>query len=234
MEISDAMLVSALIKVKNYDVYSIPDDSEINHTFSADFDRKMNELISSFDKKEKRASFFRNTSTKAAVIILSLCVGVFSLIMIHPQARADFRNAVMEFYENHVKFFFISGDENSKDFSNYENINADYIPQGFTLKEKYNEYEAVGYRYENEEENLAYDIYISLNDGLAIHTDKDKNNIEEIILSGREAYLITGENDQRPYSTLIITGNKITVTVYGQLDREEIIKVGQSLQEKEE
>lgn len=232
MEISDAMLASALIKVKNYDISSIPDDSEIDHTFSADFEKKMNKLISSFDKNKFNVSILRNTLTKAAVIILTLCIGAFSLIMISPQARADFKNAIMEFYETHIKFYFISSDETSIDFSNYESITAEYIPQGFVMKEKYNEYEAVGYRYEKAEENLAYDIYVSLNDGLAVHTDKDKNNVEEILISGRDAYLISGENEGKSYSTLIITGNKITVTIYGQLDRAEIIKVGESLKEE--
>lgn len=232
MELSDAMLASALIKVKNYDVSSIPDNNEIDHTFSADFEKRMNKLISSFDKKEKNISFFRNALTKAAVIILTLCIGAFSLVMISPQARADFKNAVMEFYETHIKFYFVSADETSADLSNYENVSAGYIPQGFTLKEKYDEYEAVGYRYENEADSLSYDIYVSLNDGLAVHTDKDKNNVEEILISGRDAYLIAGENDGKPYSTLIITGNKITVTIYGQLTREEIIKVGESLKEE--
>ncbi len=232
MEISDAMLASALIKVKNYDISSIPDDSEIDHTFSADFEKKINKIISSFDKNKFNVSVLRNTLTKAAVIILTLCIGAFSLIMISPQARADFKNAIMEFYETYIKFYFVTSDETSGDFVNYESITAEYIPQGFTLTETYNEYEAVGYRYANEQENLVYNIYISLNDGLAVHTDKDKNNVEEILISGRDAYLISGENVGKPYSTLIITGNKITVTVYGQLDRKEIIKVGESIKEE--
>lgn len=232
MEISDAMLASALIKVKNYDVSSIPPDSEIDYTFSKSFEKRMDKLISSFDKKETSISFLRNTLTKAAVIILTVCIAAFSLIMISPQARANFKNAVMEFYETHIKFYFVTADETSADFSNYENVSAGYIPQGFTLKEKYDEYEAVGYRYENEKDNLSYDIYVSLNDGLAVHTDKDKNNVENINVSGRDAYLIAGENEGKPYSTLIITGNKITVTVYGQLNREDIIKVGKSLKEE--
>ena len=232
MELSDAMLASALNKVKNYDVSSIPDNNEIDHTFSADFEKRMNKLISSFDKKEKNISFFRNALTKAAVIIITLCIGAFSLVMISPQARADFKNAVMEFYETHIKFYFITGDEVSGDFTNYENITAAYVPRDFTLKEKYEEYEAVGYRYGNETDSLVYDIYVSLNDGLAVHTDKNRNNVENIKVSGRDAYLIAGENEGKPYSTLIITGNKITVTVYGQLTREEIIKVGESLKEE--
>ena len=231
MEISDAMLASALVKVKSYDVYSIPESSEIDHVFSKDFERKMNKLIASFDKKERNISFFRNTITKAAVIILCVCIGTFSLIMISPEVRADFKNAVMEFYETHIKFHFITADETSADFSNYENIYADYTAQGFTLTKKYDEYEAIGYKYVNETENLTYDIYVSLNDGLAIHTDKDKNNIDELKISGRDAYLIAGENEGKPYSTLIITGNKITVTIYGHLEKEEIVKIGQSLKE---
>ncbi|MBQ7295781.1 MAG: DUF4367 domain-containing protein [Clostridia bacterium] len=230
MEISDAMLASALIRVKNHEISTIPNDSKIEHTFSADFERKMDKLISSFDKKKNNISFFRNTLSKAAIIILYICIGALSLIMASPQARADFKNAVMEFYETHIKFYFITNDETSIDFSNHERIIADHIPQGFTLKEKYDEYEAVGYRYENEKENLAYDIYVSLNDGLSVHTDK--NNVKNINILGRDAYLIAGKNEGKPYSTLIITGNKITVTIYGQLDREEIIKVGQSLKEE--
>lgn len=231
MEISDAMFTSALIRVKSLEISAIPDNSKINHTFSPDFENEMDKIIPSIGKSKINAKVFKNTFTKAAVIILTLCVGAFSLIMISPQARATFKNAVMEIYENHIKFYFVSGDETSADFSNYEKITAEYIPQGFTLIEKYNEYEAVGYRYESEE-NLAYDIYVSLNDGLSVHTDKDKNNVEEILISGRDAYLISGENEGKSYSTLIITGNKITVTIYGQLDRAEIIKVGESLKEE--
>lgn len=232
MEISDAKLASALIRVKNYEITPIPDDKDIDHTFSKDFENKMDKLMTSFDKKEKNASFFKSALSKAAIIILSVCIGAFALVMTSPQARADFKNAIMEFYETHIKFYFVSGDETAIDFTGYNSVTADYTPQGFTLKEKYDEYEATGYRYENETENLVYDIYVSLNDGLAIHTDKDKNNVEEIIISGRDAYLISGENDGKAYSTLIITGNKITVTVYGNLTKDEIIKVGESLKEK--
>ena len=232
MKTSDAIVVAALIKVKNREISSLPDDSEINHSFSTDFEEKMNKLILSIDKNKLNVSVFRNTFVKAAVITLALCISVFSLVMTSPQARAAFTNAVTEFYENHIKFHFISGDVTSDDFIRYENVYAEYTPQGFILKEQYNEYEAVGCKYENAKENRTYDIYISLNDGLAVHTDDNPNNVEKISVAGKEAYLISDENEGIPYSTLIITGNKITVTVYGQLDKEEIIKVGESLKEK--
>lgn len=229
MDISDTVLASALTKVKTYEISALPACSEISHTFSADFERKMNILFDSFDKQEKRIRLFSSAHAKAAAILLIICISTFSLAMSHPKARADFKNAVTEFYETHIKFYFITNDETSDAFENYENIYAAYIPEGFALKEKYNEYDSVGYRYECKEKNLVYDVFISLNDGLSVQTDK--NNIEEIFISGREAYLISGEHGKTPYSTLIITGNKITVTIYGQLHKEEIIQVGESIQE---
>lgn len=229
MEINDAMLASALIKVKNCEISLIPMDSEIDHSFTEDFERKMEILISSFDKTKTGSTAFRKTLLKAAVIVLTLSLGAFSLIMISPQARATVKNAVTEFYESYIKFYFVSDDTDLNDFTDYEKIYADYTVNGFELKEKYEEFEAVGYRYENEEEKLTYDIYVSLNDGLSVHTDK--NNFEEITVSGRASYLISGEQDNKPYSTLIITGNKITVTIYGQIDKNEIIRIGESLKE---
>ena len=53
MEISDAMLASALVKVKEYEVSAIPDNSYINHTFSLEFETSMDNLISSLNNKEK-------------------------------------------------------------------------------------------------------------------------------------------------------------------------------------
>ena len=62
MEISDAKLASALIRVKNYEISAIPGDNEIGHTFTSDFERKMDTLISSFDKKKTNNR--RNTNQK--------------------------------------------------------------------------------------------------------------------------------------------------------------------------
>ncbi len=231
MEISDEKLASALIKVKDYDISFIPDNNEIEHIFSSDFENKMNMLILSIDRKEKSDLFIFSAIKRVAVIILILCISVFSFMMINPQARADLKNAVIEFYETHLKFYFITANEEADDFTSIAHISAGYIPQGFELKEKYEEFEAVGYNYENETENLSFDIYISHNNGLAIHTDNDKNNIEYIMISNREAYLISGKNEGKPYSTLIITGSKITITIFGQLKRQEIIKIGESINE---
>lgn len=222
------MIASALLKIKSREVSAVPDDSEIDHRFSADFERKMADVISSLGAEKKDKRRFKSTLAKAAVIILTVCIGAFSLAMAVPSARASFKNAVLEFYETYIKFHFVSSPETSADFLDYENVHAEYIPDGYTLKEKYDEYEAVGYKYENSEKGLTFDIYVSLNEGLSILTDRDKNKLREIELLGKKAYLISGENDEKPYSTLIIPGSRVTVTIYGQLTKDEAVAVGRS------
>lgn len=232
MKISDEILVSAFIAVKEWEISDIPDNNKIDYEFSSNFEANLDKIITSFndDNAKNKRSAFKLTLTKVAVMLLTLSICTFSLIMSNEKARADFKNAIMEFYSTYVKFYFITNDGTDNSFSNYENIYTEYIPQGFSLSETYFEYESVGYRFENKSENLSYDIYISLNHGLSIKTDK--NNLEKIKISEKDGYLVSGQINEKPYSTLIIPDNKITVTIYGQLDREEIINVGESLKEK--
>ncbi len=232
MEINDTVLAEALLKIKIAEIACIPDTDKINHCFSESFENRMNALIKSLNYKEGKYSKFTNPLTKAAVIFITVLISILSVIMLNPKVRAEFTNAIIEFYENHIKFSFISTETQQKDFVNYENIYPAYVPQGFKLKEKFYEYEAVGFRYENTEEDLNYDIFISLNDGLSVHTDLPEKDIEKTIIEGKNAYLILDSSDNQPYSTLIISGSRITVTIYGQLDRNEIINIGKAIREK--
>lgn len=233
MEASDTLIADALIKIKNYELSRIPDSDQIEHTFSDAFEQKMNDVVSSLGAQKKSVSFARKALTRAAVILLTVSLGLFSVMMVSSSVRADFKNAVMEFYETHIKFHFATTDRKADDFQTVEDVFAGYMPQGFVLKNTREEYEAVRYQYENATDSLTYDIYVSLNDGLSVITDKNRDNVEEIRINGRDCYLVSGENDGKPYSTCIITGSKITVTVYGQLTREEIIKVSESVEEKQ-
>lgn len=231
MKNDNGSVAAALIKIKACEAACIPDDSEIDHVFSDRFELGMDEIFSSLESGGINKRSGTRTFVKAASIIIAIALSVFSLMMINPSVRADFRNAVFEFYNNRIKFHFVSGAESEYDFKNIEKINVEYIPKGFALKKTDHEYEAVNYSYVNSEESLTFDVYISLNSGLSVQTGKGNSQPEKITIGGREAYLVCGENGGKPYSTCIITGNTVTVTIYGQLTRQEIIKVGKSLKE---
>lgn len=229
---NNLQLASALTRIKELEISSLPDDNEIDHIFSESFERETEKLFLYADSSEKGTAHTRNMLSKAAVIAAVILMGMLFTLAVNPRVRADFKNTVIEFYEAHMKFSFISSRKAPEDFSDIEKITAAYIPEGFTLKSTYDEYEAKGFRYENEEKNLSYDIYVSENDGLSVMTGKGEEKPEKITVSGREAYLICGKNSGKEYSTLIIPGGKITVTVFGQIDRKEILKIGRSIGEK--
>lgn len=231
MQNSDAAISCALIRLKDFEISEIPDDNEIDHVFSSEFENNMEKVFSSFDKKKTSSSAGKRIFSKVAVIMLTVCLGAVSLVMASPKARAAFQNTVMEFYETHIKFHFISEDPSSEDFNDIQKIYCDYIPKGFVLSETSKEYEAIRYKYKHNDGVAEYEIYVSSNDGLSILTDKDKENIENLTIGNKESYLISGINSNLPYSTLIITGGKITVTVYGQLTRDEVIEIGNSIKE---
>ncbi len=227
----DALLTASLRELKLEELKAIPDDSEINHTFSQNFQIKMESIFSSLGEKALPAKASAHTVLKkAAVFILCFLMTATGIIMFDDEARADFYNAVTFIYEEYIKFGFRKGELSSADFTDIENVELTYIPEGFALKETSGLYEAKEYAYSDTESTFY--VNVALNDGLSVITDKDKENIEKISVSGRDSYLICGENNGKPYSTLIITGNKITVTVYGQINREEIIRVGEGLKEK--
>ncbi|MGN1194045.1 MAG: DUF4367 domain-containing protein [Acutalibacteraceae bacterium] len=231
MENYDGIIAAALIGIKNDEVASLPNDNEIDHTFSESFEKKMKRVIGSVNKKGKYISFTQRVMKRAAVIILCLGVVAFSSVMLNPEARADFKNAVYEIYENFVKFSFDTTHEKMQDFDDIYKVKASYIPKGFVLTEKSDEYGAVGYSYENKDSGESFDVYVSLNDGLSVLTDNEKSRYEKTEINGREAYVVYTKETDEKYGTVIITGAKITVTVYGHVPESELIKIAKGIEQ---
>lgn len=229
MRAYDSLITSALIKIKTDELKDIPSENEIDHDFSAAFENKMNKLISSVKPNGKSVSYRLTVARRAAAIILCLCLAAFTVTMSVPSARAAFLNVIAEFYENHIKFYFVTSETQMNDFESIYDVKADYIPNGFSLTNTSEEYEAVGYTYENGKNSKKFNIYVSLNDGLSVLTDKNSSDVEKINVNGKDAYLIYSKEQNEEYGTVIITGSKITVTIYGQLEKDELIKIAEGV-----
>lgn len=229
MEHYDSIMAEALAGMKNDEVASLPKDSEIDHIFSEGFEKKMKRVTASVNQKGKYQSFAKRVMKRAAVVILCLGAVLFSAVMFNPTARADFKNAVYEIYESFVKFSFDTFEQQPQDFDDIDSVKASYIPKGFVLTEKSDEYEAVGYFYENRESKESFTVYVSLNDGLSVLTDNEKSRYEKTQINGREAYVVYAKEKEENYGTVIITGAKITVTVYGHVTESELMKIAKGI-----
>lgn len=229
MEKYDSIMAAALIGIKNDEVARLPADSEIDHVFSDRFEKKMKRMLSSADKNGKYRGSAFTIAKRAAVIILCVGITAFSAAMLNPTARADFKNAVYAVYESFIKFSFDTTPSQPTDFDNIYDVKAAYIPDGFVLTETSDEYEAVGYTYENKETEESFNIYVSVNDGLSVLTDSKKSRYEKTSINGREAYVVSAGEKGEEYTTVIITGAKITVTVYGYMAKEDLMKIAQGI-----
>lgn len=226
----DALLTASLRELKLEELKEIPADSEINHTFSRDFQEKMEIIFSSVGEK----SYYANRTThiiikKAAVFIICFIMTAFSIIMLNDEARANFYNAVSFIYEEYIKFGFLTDEKASSDFRNIEDVEITYTPEGFTLRETLGIYEAREYVYSCADRSFS--VNVAFNDGLSVITDKNDSTVKETTVNDREAYIIYAK-DEAEYGTVIITGSVITVTIYGQLQESELLKVAHGIQKK--
>lgn len=221
----DSLLKAALKEIKLSEAERIPETSEINHTFSPKFEDRMKRF---FDKVNENGRYRGDFSAlrRAAVVILCVLAASLTITMSNPKTRAEFLNAVVGFYEDHIKFSFSQGEAQVDDFTDIENINITYLPEGFTLKDTTGEYEAKEYTY-SDGKNV-FSVNISLNDALSILTDKDNSKLEVTEINGRKAYILRSDDDS--YSTVIITGSKITVTIYGEITASQAMLIAEGIE----
>lgn len=221
----DALMKSALKEIKLSEVACIPPKEEINHKFSPQFEEKMERFFSLVGDSGKYRSKVSLNLRKAAAVILCVLTAVLAVVMSNPTVRADFANAVVTFYENYLKFTFFETEAQGSDFTNIEEVKITNIPEGFNLSEVKGEFEAKEYVFSDGKSSFS--VNVSENESLSVITDKDNSSLETLKINNRKAYLLLSEDDS--YSTVIIIGGKITVTIYGAISAEEAVLIAEGI-----
>lgn len=118
------------------------------HVFSAEFERKMEEVMRVQTRVCKRSDAVRYLATAAVVVLM-----VFGLLFIgNENLRAsDFRINVLEWMED----FFVVENDTNRDKSDENDVlfhesQIGYIPEGFEKVEEEVQFSQVTYRYEND------------------------------------------------------------------------------------
>ncbi len=223
----DTLLVSVLKKDMVTRLQSIPESDEIDYVFSRRFENSVNDIFDSLNENARKKRSIPLLLRQAAVLAVCFISLALAVIMINPKVRAGFVNAVVEFFEEHIKFSFNASKIEAYDFEKIEEVNAQYIPNGFSLLKTEGIFEAKNYIYENET-GVTFTISVSYNDGLSVLTDKQKSEFEKIKIQEKEAFLVYSKNGDN-YGTVIIPGAKITVTIFGYLEKTELIKIAEGI-----
>jgi len=93
---TEAELRSAAAAVNRSMLVSLPLPNQCPHTFSAEFERKINHLMI----REERRSARRKALKQVAVVFLAILIGAGAWLTVDSDARAAFTRWVREVYEN--------------------------------------------------------------------------------------------------------------------------------------
>lgn len=188
-------------------------------------------------KKEKRAfdrtvkeakykkSLVRVYLSRAAVIFLCIIALGAGVMMTSPTVRAAARNVIIEWFEKYTHFSFVATDVGENDFENVEDVKIGYVPDGYEL---YYVDEFPGnttYIYTCNDVDYTIDVFE--NEATDLFPDNERSKYTKTKINGHEAWIIFDEKNVN--GSLILVGAKVSVCIVGNLPKNELIKIAESI-----
>jgi len=217
---SDDMFEAAVIKVDRLWINALPSDDQIDHVFSAKFERNMKELILQSKKRESvRRTKVWNKRFLAALVAIIVIISTAMSVSAIRQKVIEF---ITEVYQKHTQVFFSeiqSSQMESKIFTAYT---PSYIPKGFELMNQ-DTNETVLLEYEKG------DDFISFKQGwldeISMQINTEGVNLEELKFNNLPAKFYSNQGVQN----LIWYDSHYMYMVSSTLDRETVFKIAESV-----
>lgn len=218
---TDEMLKSAVIKADRYEIEALPNDDEIQHEFSHEFERKMNVLIRQSKKSKliRRQIFWR----RRVVILIAAIIILFASAMSIAAVRAEVFKFITEIYEKYTHIFFEGTQSNKANDERFTIYMPTYIPEGFKLSNS----EKDGFillEYEKGDDFISYNQQRIENVSMHINTEGVK--LEELKLKGLPAKYYSNHGVQN----LIWYDDTYMFMVSSTLDKDIIFKIAESVE----
>lgn len=182
-----------------------------------------------FDRAVKEVTYgktlVRVYLSRAAVIflcIIALCAGI---MMTSPEVRAAARNVIIEWFDKYTHFSFVSTDAGVNDFENVEDVKIGYVPDGYELVNTDESPFSITYFYYSADNE--YYINVFKNNENELFADNERSEYKEIEINNHQSWIVY--DDVNNYGSLILTGDKISVSISGNLPKNELIKIAESI-----
>lgn len=221
--LTEKALKEAVIRADQYDIDSLPPDSQIDHEFSRKFLEKMQKLICQSKKTDtKKLSIWRK---KLAAGIVAILILLSITAMAIPVVRAQTFEFIQEVYKQFTHIFFNSSEKTFDDTAFHKFIPT-YIPEGFNLvTEDLND--IVILVYEKETDNISYEQMRKRDASMHINTEGVE--LENLKFQGFSAKYYSNQGVQN----LIWYDDEYVYTVSSTLDRNAVFKIAESVKPSE-
>ena len=216
-EAFDMLLTEAAIQAdKNIGAkLQIPEENII---FSEEHEQKMRKLFKHEQQKLFRKKLVRYSMRSACILLLVAVLTFVSLFSVSAW-RVKFLNFVMEFGEPNTDYHLDGGETGSY---SEDDINIVYIPNGFAVVENIRDGDHIFLEFKNQEQYFTLTIE-SVN--VLSNIDTEEVFIEKLTLNGIDTIFV----DKDSVKTLIWSDDKHSYTVYGNISKNELIKIAKDV-----
>lgn len=225
-EIFDAVLQRAFFDYVKDELNSYPDNEALAEMYPLPKKEKR-----AFDRAAKEVKYKKSLVkvylSRAAVIFLCVIALSAGAMMFSPTVRAALKNVIVEWFDKYALFTFVSTETGDDDFESIEDVEIGYIPEGSVLVNNYEipEQERM-YNYSLNDSDV-YMIDIFLNEISDISIDNERSQYTKTTINGHEALVVYDEENK--IGDVILVGSKISVLITGDLPKDELIKIAESI-----
>lgn len=238
MVITDEMLYQNAARARDIWLDTLPSKSEIpEYVCSEHFEQQMGELLQQQRHTPKtRQSLCENTKSGQRHRGLRQVAAIFSAILLmgsivilsSPTARATVFNWVREVFADHEVFLFDGGHNQSSVIPNYQPA---WLPDGFTVMERYHDAGTCGAFYLNKVtgDSFSYGCIFMENASASI-TVHDYYTSEAVAIDGIEGwYYSEGEHSKGRSVIWVDETRNVVFSVDSTLDKETILHIARSI-----
>jgi hypothetical protein len=185
INLTDDLLRAAAVDVRNAMLDALPAPEECSHTFSPQFEQKMQKLI-----RQQKAGY--RLLRQAAAVFFALLIGSSVWLMVNTEARAAFFRWVQEVYENSIVYRFFGDAPAAVDFANYR---PTWLPEGYVEMDTTIEEPFMAITYRNSENNVVFFQCFPMNNSMLLSIIPDGEMIvEEVTINGMNGTFHQPEN----------------------------------------
>lgn len=217
---ANELLIEALEISMKRELEAIPSDLKDYHNFSSEFERKMKHLIRKANIKYVNINKFR---VRRSIVAASLIIIIIAASMSVEALRLPVIKLTEKIYTEFSEILF-NNEENIEVPETIEDVYVpSYIPDGYTLLEEEDMklMHFMVYSNENEQEIMVEQFTLSV----SMAVDTEGITTEDITINKMNGIIYT----KRGLTTIIINDNRYVHLISGYENREEIIKIAESL-----
>lgn len=217
---TDEMFKAAVKKADWIRINALPSDDQINHIFSAEFERNMEKLIR--QSKKQLPSGKSKTFNKRFISILAAIIIMISTAMSVSAIRQRVIEFITEVYQRYTQVFFSESQSSQVESKLFAAYMPSYIPKGFELVNKATN-GTVLLDYEKGAEFISYEQEWIDEVSMQINTEGVK--LEELKFNNLPAKYYSNKGVQN----LIWYDSHYMYMVSSTLDRETVFKIAESV-----